>query len=51
MCLSSPTDPAWPVRLAQTAQAAIEFHPHVEIVSEEALPATAPPIEDSRTWE
>ena len=51
VCLSSPTDPAWPDRLAQAAQAAIKFHPQVEIVSEEALPATAPPIEDSRTWE
>lgn len=40
-----------PDRLAQAAREAIKFHLNVEILSAGSIPDSAPPIEDTRSWE
>ena len=38
-------------RLKTAAQQAIKFHPQVEAVASQSLPAGAPAIQDTRTWD
>jgi phenylacetate-CoA ligase len=52
IALAPGTDPdELPERIAQAVRESLKFNLDVEIVSLDDLPASAPPVDDQRTWE